>query len=64
MAEFRITFTIERAESEDADFVEVGFGSSSAWGDIDSALHDITSIIQTRQWETEAGQPDPEEVDR
>lgn len=64
MAEFRIEFSIQRAETEDDDFTEVGFGTSSAWGTVDQALYDIESAIQNREWETEPGQPEPEEVDQ
>ena len=57
MSEFEIRYTILR------DDVEIGFGSALG-DDVDSTLYAITSDIQCRQWETEAGQPKPEEADR
>lgn len=50
--DIRITFSIQRQRPQDDDFVEVGFGSSGCWDDVDSALHDLESIIQRREWET------------
>lgn len=61
--DFRITFSIQRQRPQDDDFAEVGFGSSGCWDDVDSALHDLTSIVQRREWETEPGQPAPEELE-
>lgn len=63
-AEYRIEYRITRciAPNLDEEFIEIGFGSSGTWDDIDSALHAIDSDIQCRQWETEPGQPDPEEI--
>jgi len=60
--DFRITFSIQRQRPQDDDFVEVGFGSSGCWDDVDSALHDLESIIQRGEWETEPGQPAPDEL--
>ncbi len=60
---YRIEYTIQR-EDADGDFVEIGFGSSGTWGDVNSALHALGSYIENREWETEGDQPDPEEVDR
>lgn len=62
--EYRIEFQIQRRLPGEDDFTEIGFGSSGAWGDIDSAEHCMGSGIQNREWETEPGQPDPEEVDK
>ena len=62
MSEFRIEYSIKRSEDGE-DFTEIGFGSSGAWGDVDSAVHAVTSYIQNRQWETGPGMPDPDEVD-
>ncbi|MFW6598138.1 hypothetical protein ACQBAU_16215 [Propionibacteriaceae bacterium Y2011] len=62
-AEYRITFTIERAADDSDDWQEVGFGSSGAWHSIDSAEHDMGSIISSRSWETEPGMPDPGELE-
>lgn len=61
-AEFRITYSIERRQAGDADFTEIGFGSTSAGNTVDSALYFAQSDIQNRQWETSAGMPDPGEV--
>lgn len=63
MTEYRITFTIERAEDGSDDWQEVGFGSSSAWESIDAAEYDMGSIIQSREWETEPGMPDPDDLE-
>lgn len=62
--EYRIEYQILRQAPGEDDFTEIGFGSSGAWDDVDSALHAVASYIQNRQWETEQGQPEPEEVDR
>ncbi|MFI2663235.1 hypothetical protein [Micromonospora carbonacea] len=61
-AEYRINYTIERRLPEEADFTEIGFGSSGTWSDVDAALYSAQSDIENRQWETEPGQPDPNEA--
>ena len=63
MAEYRITFSIERRGDNDDDFTEVGFGSSGGCGDVNAAAYEVESIIQNRQWETSGNMPEPEEVD-
>jgi hypothetical protein len=60
--EYRIEYTIQAADGDD-DWVDVGFGSSGKWDDVGSALYDIQSAIQNRQWETEPGMPDPKELE-
>lgn len=62
-AEFRIEFTITRRRDGEDDFVEIGFGSSGAWSDVDQCAHIVESMMQNRVWETEPGMPDPSEVD-
>lgn len=64
MSEFRIDYTITRQRDGEADFTEVGFGSSGAWSDLNQCAHTVSSAIQNRKWETEPGHPDPAEVDR
>jgi hypothetical protein len=61
-AEYRIEYTITRRRGGEADFTEIGFGSSGAWSDVDQCAHILSSSIQNRQWETEAGMPAPREV--
>jgi len=63
MANYRIEYVIQRADDDSDEFVEIGFGSSATWSDVDAALYAIDSDIQNRAWETESGQPDPSEVD-
>lgn len=63
MSEFRIEYSIQRADDEGGEFYEIGFGSSATWSDIDSALHAMGSDIQNRLWETEGTMPDPHEVE-
>lgn len=60
--EYRIEFQIQRC-TNGADFEEIGFGSSGAWDDVDTAAHMLASAVQSREWETDPGQPDPSEVD-
>lgn len=62
-AEFRIEYTIQRKTAADEDFVDVGFGSSGAWGTLAAAEHILGSYIQNRQWETEPGMPDPDALE-
>ena len=61
-AEYRITYAIQRQRDGEDDFTEIGFGSSSSWDDLDAALYDIQSGVSHGEWETEPGQPDPDEV--
>lgn len=61
-AEFRIEYQIQRRLPSDDDFVEIGFGSSGGWGDVDQAAHILVSAVQNREWETEGDMPDPNEV--
>jgi hypothetical protein len=63
MPEFRIEYSIQQAANEDEKFVEIGFGSSGSWSTVNSALYAVDSQVQNRQWETEPGMPDPDEVD-
>lgn len=63
MSEYRIEYSIQRKTTDDDDFVEVGFGSSGTWDDIDTALHSAGSDIQNHNWETTPEMPDPSEVD-
>lgn len=64
MSEYRIEYQIQRRMPGDDDFVEIGFGSSGGWSDLDQAMHIASSDVANRQWETEPGQPDPDEVDQ
>lgn len=64
MTAYRIEYSIQRADDEDEqDFVEVGFGSSGTWSDVDQAAFALSSYIQNRQWETTGDMPDPDDVD-
>lgn len=60
--EYRIEFSIQRLQPGDDDFVEIGFGSSGGWRDLDAAVHAVSSDVQNGNWETEKGHPDPGEV--
>lgn len=60
--EYRIEFAIQRADCGSDDFVEVGFGSSGTWEDLDACTHMIASMVTHGEWETEAGQPDPDVI--
>lgn len=62
MSEYRIEYQIQRREGDDEDFVEIGFGSSGASGDIKGALYALESYVANGQWETEGDQPDPDDV--
>lgn len=63
MADYRIDYTILRADDDSEDFEEIGFGSSGTWNDVDAALYALGSDVQNRMWETEGDIPDPSEVD-
>lgn len=52
MPEYRIDFSITRRDDGADDFVEIGFGSSGAWDDVDAAAHAVQSAVQHREWET------------
>lgn len=62
MASYRIEYSIQRAESDEGDFEEVGFGSSGGWSTPAEAAHMLSSAVQNYGWETEKGQPDPDEI--
>jgi hypothetical protein len=57
--EYRIEFAVQRKLPGDADFTEIGFGSSGAWGSLRMCSHMLASGVDNYEWETEAGQPDP-----
>lgn len=59
---YRIEYSIQRMRPGDDDYVEIGFGSSGAWADIDMAAHMIESDVAMRAWETSGDMPDPEDV--
>lgn len=61
--EFRIEYTIQRADEEGGEFRDVGFGSSGAWDRIDAALYAVESDVQNRSWETEGDMPDPADAE-
>jgi hypothetical protein len=58
--EFRIEFAITRRREGEADFIEVGFGSSGTWSDVGQAAHILLSMVQNQEWETTEGMPEPE----
>jgi len=63
VSEFRIEYTIQRADGDSEKFEDIGFGSSGSWDNIDAALYSVTSDVQNRSWETKPGMPDPEEAE-
>jgi len=63
LSEYRIEFVIQRQRpGKDDDFTEIGFGSSGSWSDLRAAVYAISSVIDNYEWETERGQPDPEDI--
>ena len=56
MAEIEVTYSVL------LDGVEIGFGSSGHWNDIDSAVHAAHSELQRCEWERTAGMPDPKDI--
>jgi len=64
MPEYRIEYAIQRSEDGEEDFTEIGFGSSGSWSSVEQAAEMLSADVQHRQWETQPGQPDPEDVDR
>lgn len=52
--EYRIEYSIQRCRESDDDFVEIGFGSSGAWSDLDQCAHILSSAVQNGKWETAA----------
>lgn len=60
--EYRIEFTITRRQGNEDDFVEIGFGSSGAWENLDDCTHSLGSAVSNGEWETEPGMPDPDDV--
>jgi hypothetical protein len=59
---YRVEFSIQRMRPGDDDYVEIGFGSSGGWADIDMAAHMIESDVSMGTWETSGDMPDPEDV--
>lgn len=64
MTEYRIEFQIQRRRDGEEDFTEVGFGTSGVWDSVNAASFSMESAIQNREWETEVGQPDPDDLER
>jgi hypothetical protein len=64
MTDYRIEYTIQRRQPGDDDFTEIGFGQSGSWEEIDAAIYAVSTDLETRQWETSDGMPDPGSVDR
>jgi hypothetical protein len=62
MAEYRIEYQIQRRQEDEDDFTEIGFGSSGGWGSLETCTHMLGSAIANGEWETEPGQPSPEQV--
>ena len=63
MREYRIEYSIQRRDDDaDDEFVEIGFGSSGFWGDLDACAHMVQSAIQSGEWETAPGMPDPDDL--
>ena len=62
MAEYRIEYSLQRAEEDYGEFTEIGFGSSGDWGTLGAACHMLTSAVTNYGWETEGGHPDPDEI--
>ncbi len=62
MNEYRINYTIERRQPGEAEFIEIGFGSSGGWGDVDAAMYAAQSDVDNRQWETTDGMPEPRDA--
>lgn len=55
---YRINFSIEeRRDGIDADYREVGFGGTSAWGEINEAAYEMESMIANGLWETTGSAP-------
>lgn len=61
-AEYRIEYSLQRAPEEEAEFEEIGFGSSGAWSTIGQAAHMLISGVVNYGWETEPGMPDPDDI--
>lgn len=59
IVEYRIEYTLKRRAGDAADFVEIGFGSSGIWDDLDQAAHMVATDIQNQAWETTDGMPEP-----
>ena len=62
MAEYRIEYSLQRAEEDDGEFTEIGFGSSGSWGSLNEACHMLTSAVTNYGWETTAEHPDPDDI--
>lgn len=61
--EYRIVFSVQRCDTGDGDFTEIGFGSSTDCSTVDAAACDVESIIANRMWETGIDMPDPHDVE-
>jgi hypothetical protein len=62
--EYRIEFTIQRAEKFGGEYVDVGFGSSGGCESPAAAAYEVNSMVQNGLWETEAGMPDPGTIEK
>ena len=61
--DYRIIYTITRAPIDSDDWEEIGFGSSCSWGSVNAAAFDVDSQVQSRDWQTDPGMPEPSDVD-
>lgn len=59
--EYEILYSLRRLEP-DGEFVEFGFGASSARTSLGACLDSISSDIQNYQWEREPQHPSRSEV--
>lgn len=60
--EYRVEYKLTRRQPGEEDFAEIGFGSSGAWHSVQFAAHIVHSDIENGTWETEPGQPAPENI--
>jgi hypothetical protein len=53
MSVYRIEYSVQEAPDEQAEFVEIGFGSSGTWGTLEACTHMLGSAVDRGEWETE-----------
>lgn len=64
MPRYRVEFSVQQCEDGEDDFTEIGFGSSGSWDDLEAAAHMTHTMLQTQDWETAPGMPEPRHADR
>lgn len=57
MAEFEVTYSVLMGG------VEIGFGASGEWSNVDGAIHAAHTDLQRYEWERSGDMPNPKDIE-